>query len=158
MITRLRPLDLKLDFEERQYKLGDAIDARVELHPNRDVEVREGRVDLVCEMRYSEVDTVKVPARSELLNISDAEPLFFHVTKRVLKEHRKTYVGSSAVFLTDARLESGTVRRYNARLEIEPQPPSHASEATIKWSLVAVVDVAHARDVKKRSTVRVALS
>ena len=51
VISRLRPLGVNLDFGDQSYMLGGTIDISVELNPRRDVEVREGRVDLVCEVR-----------------------------------------------------------------------------------------------------------
>ena len=48
VVSRLRPLGVKLDFGDQSYKLGETFDISVELNPRGDVEVREGRVDLVC--------------------------------------------------------------------------------------------------------------
>ena len=61
MVSRLRPLDVNLVFEDRPYKLGETINLTMELTPRGDVEVREGRVDLMCEERWQEVSTVMVP-------------------------------------------------------------------------------------------------
>ncbi len=58
MLSRLFPLGVKISFEDRVYKLGETIDITVELSPRRDMEVREGRVDLVCEESYQETFTV----------------------------------------------------------------------------------------------------
>ncbi len=51
MVYKLKSLELGLDFEDRGYKLGDTINVRVNLTPNGDVDVdvREARIDLVCE-------------------------------------------------------------------------------------------------------------
>ena len=43
MISRLRPLEIELSFEDRTYRLGDSIDLEVALSPRRDCLVREGR-------------------------------------------------------------------------------------------------------------------
>jgi len=51
MVTRLFPLNVKVSFEDRPYKLGETISLTMELSPKRDMEIREGRVDLVCEER-----------------------------------------------------------------------------------------------------------
>ena len=161
VITRIRPLDVKLLFDDRPYSLGEKIDVMVELSARGDVEVREARVDLMWEERYVESYTVMA---SDLANIKTQAragggvyippPL---IPKRVNKDVRETYVHSSVVFLTDTWLRAGATDRYNARVEIEPESPTHASIATIRWSLVMVVDVARARDIKKRQKVRVTL-
>ena len=44
MVFKRRPLEMKLEFDDRRYALGDRIDLTVELSPNADVEIREGRV------------------------------------------------------------------------------------------------------------------
>ena len=159
MVTRLRPLDLKLIFEDRPYRLGETINLRVELKVRGDVLVREGRVDLVCEGRWTETYTVMVPVsgpigRAERGEIGQLAP---RIPKHITKERRETNAHSAIVFIKDKRLYSGAQDRYNARLKIRPEPPSHASEATLKWTLVAAVDVARARDIKTRRPIKVVL-
>ena len=39
MVFSLEPLEIKLDFERRKYRLGDTINAAVTLIPTRDVEI-----------------------------------------------------------------------------------------------------------------------
>ena len=58
MLSRLLPLGIKVNFEDRPYKLGETVNLTLELSPRREIEVREGRVDLVCGMRYTQVVTV----------------------------------------------------------------------------------------------------
>ena len=79
------------------------------------------------------------------------------VTKEVKRDHKVTWVHSSAVFLEDARLESGTPYQHSVRLEIQPEPPGHATDAKIKWWLQTVIDVASARDIKPRNRVSIAV-
>ncbi len=54
MVFKLKPLELSFDFEDRSYELGDTIDVRVNLTASGDVDVREARIDLVCEERFSQ--------------------------------------------------------------------------------------------------------
>ena len=156
MVTsRLRPLDVKLIFEDRPYKLGETIDLTAELDARSDVEVREGRVDLVCEERWKEIYTVMVPVARPLSSERGAVYVPPKVPKQVTKEFRETYVHSSVVFLQDTRLDSTTRGSYRASLEIEPEIPPHAAEATVRWKLVAAIDVTRARDIKTRRAVQV---
>ena len=46
----------------------------------------------------------------------------------------------------------------NIDLEVGQEPPSHTSVATIKWKVEVIVDVAQARDIKKRYKANIALS
>ena len=60
MLTRLRPLGVEVNFEDRPYKLGETVHLTLELSPRRDIEVREGRVDLVCDTRDTKVVSVMI--------------------------------------------------------------------------------------------------
>ena len=170
MLSRLRPLDLELIFEDRPYKLGRTINLTVELNPRGDVQVREGRVDLVCEERYTQSYTAMVRAsrmrpggfqRGTLSSVVEHE-MTAKVPKQVTKEHRETYVPSSVVFLTDERLKSGKTTKYKARLEIPPELPRHPAKGIVgwkvKWNMMVVVDVARARDITKKRPVKVTLA
>ncbi len=66
MLSRLLPLGVQVNFEDRPYKLGETVNLTLELSPRRDIEVRDGRVDLVCDMRYTEV--VRVVKRGGGMN------------------------------------------------------------------------------------------
>ena len=162
MVSRLRPAEVKLLFEKGPYKLGDTISGSVEVSARGDIEVREGRVDLVCEERYTENFTVMVPdhravgrAQERLMGAHMATP---RIRKRVTKEHKATYVHSSVVFLPDTRLLSGTTQSYNARLEIQEIPPRRAAHGNVKWKLVIAIDVARARDITFSQPVRVTIA
>ena len=160
MLSRLFPLGVKVSFEDRVYKLGETIDLTVELSPKRDMEVREGRVDLVCEESYQETFTVtgnKPHAAGDPRPAGHVEaPLPSMVdTRQVTERRRESYVHSSVVFLEDTRLASGRTGSYNAKIEIEPEPPPHAGQGKVRWRLVTTTDVAGARDIKARRLVKV---
>ena len=155
VISRLfRPLGVKLDFGDRSYNLGEPINITVELNPRDDVEVREGRVDLVCEVRWTEISTVKVMAHQGGAR-SGHSPSPAWLTKQVSKSRKVTYVHSTVVFLTNTQLHSGAPGRYNTRLDIQPEPPEHAAEGTVKWQLVTAIDLAGARDFTRKRKVQV---
>ena len=156
MFTRIHPLDVKLVFEDRPYMLGEAINLRLELTARGDVEVREGRVELVREERWTEVFTILVPVHRPMPGIRGASPNSIPmVPKRVTNRSRGTYVHSSAVFLRDTRLTSGTMRSYSASLEIRPEISLNALEATERWRLVTALDVARARDITRKYAIKV---
>ena len=158
MLSRLFPLGVKVSFEDRVYKLGETIDLTVELGPKRDMEIREGRVDLVCEERWTEVSTVMVPVSRPSRSVATRGGSLVptpRIPKQVHQDHRETFVHSSVVFLEDTRLAPGKTGSYNARLEIEPEPPPHAREGKVRWRLVTTTDVAGARDIKARRLVKV---
>ena len=158
MGSRLKPLSISMDFQEGPYRLGETVRLRIDLEPTRDVVVREGRVDLVCEESYTETFTMMVPIRGS----SGGGPTGTgasqsSVTQHKTKKHKVSYVHSSVVFLQDTRLSSGSATTHDVRLEIQPEPPPRAAEAKLKWTLVTSVDVARARDAKVQRAVSVKL-
>ena len=156
MFTRIHPLDVTLFFEDRPYMLGETINLRLELTATGDVEVREARVDLVREERWTEVFTMLVPVHRPMPGIRGAAPISIPmVPKQVTDRHRGTYVHSSIVFLRDTRLPPGTMRSYSASLEIRPEISLNAVEATERWRLVTALDVARARDITRKYTIKV---
>lgn len=166
MVYKLQPLVVKLDVEEGPFKLGESINLTVELVPNGDVEVREGRVDLICEERYTQTFTYSgsTVGRAGSTGYAVAE----NIPHRAANETKETYVHSSVVYLQDSRLKGGRAARYGARLEIQPVPPRHLDDArelqkdansawSFKWRLVATANVVRGRDPKTQRTVKVAL-
>ena len=55
MVFNLEPLDIKLDFERRKYRLGETINVTVTLIPNSDVEIRTASLSLMGQVRRTEV-------------------------------------------------------------------------------------------------------
>lgn len=164
--ARIWPLEMKLLFDDRTYKLGEPIDIVVELSVRGEVEVREALVYLACEEHYWESYSVMVPdiktgrqtggIYGGLGSAAGYTPTPM-IPRQVNKEIRETYVHSSVVFLTDTWLRPGETDRHSIRLEVGPEPPPNASNATIKWRLEAEVDVARGRDVRKRYQVKMEL-
>ena len=172
MVYKLTPLELSFDFEDRDHGLGDMIDIQVRLVPNGDVEVREARVDLVCEERYARHESGVVMGAGGAASIqgggkmrvtTDYVPASSWVSQRT-----ESYVHSSVVFLKDAMLRSGAPSAHSARLQIQPLPPTHFDEArdlqrdaksswTFKWRLAASVNVVRGRDPKRQRKVKVKL-
>ncbi len=165
MVYRLRPLALKFDFEDRSYKLGETIHLTLELTPNADVQVRGGRVDLVCEERYVQTGVSFIPDTYSpgggIGGISGS-------TGHVAKERRERFVHSSVPFVAAAELKARTNGGYTARLQIQAAPPPHAEKAkalvrdassswSFHWTLVATVDVARGRDPKTQRKIKVTL-
>ncbi len=153
MLSRLFPVGVKVSFEDRVYKLGETINLTVELSPRRDIEVREGRVDLIRKEVWREVFTVMMPVKRGYAPVMSGQPP--SVSQQKTKTSREAYVHSSFVFLEVTQLASGTTVIYNANLEIKPEPPPHGGEGKVSWRLVTTADIAGARDIKARRLVKV---
>ena len=167
MLYKLHPLEVKLDFEDRVYKLGETIDVHVELIPSGDVEVREARIDLVCEQLYSRSDTAVVMGYTESGSIQGGN---IHTsTDRIparsqVKQQSESYVHSSVVILKDSTLRFDSPNTHRMKQRIEPVPPKRFSDArdgsgvwSFRWLLKASVDVIRGRNAERSYQVRIGL-
>ena len=160
VLNRFYPLDMSLAFEDRPYSLGETIRIQVELTPRRDVEVREARVDLVCEEDFVLSYTVMSPGRPSLSSHRTPGEVFVNppmLRQRVKKEERDAYVHSNVPLLGNTNLKKDTAVQLTADLFINTQAPPRVSVARIEWRLEGVVDVVMARDVRVRYVVQVEL-
>ena len=167
MLYKLHPLEVKLDFDDRVYKLGETIDVRVELVPGGDVTVREARVDLVCEQLYSRSDTAVVMGYTGSGSIQGGN---IHTsTDRIparsqVKQRSESYFHSSVVLLKDSTLRPDSPNAHRMKLRIEPVPPKRFSDAgdgggawSFRWWLRASVDVVRGRNAERSYQVRIGL-
>ena len=170
MVYRLRPLKVKLDIEDRAYNLGDTVDVYVELMPGSDVDVREVRVDLVCEQLHSRQDTgIMLPSSGAGVAGGRAGVTTDYVpASSQIQQRAESYVHSSVVFLEGTTLRSGSPSAHRVRLQIQPAPPRRFKEAmdlhydaraawAFKWRLVATVNVVRGRNPRTQRVVQIAL-
>ena len=154
MVSRLRPLEVTFEIDNRSYKLGNSIPITINLTAARPIDIRAGRVDLVCEEVYAETFTVTGPT---IYQSSGRSAPRAQVPRTVTKRHKETYVHSDVVFLTDTHLKVGESEVYRTHLDIQEDLPPHSGSATLKWVLVVVIDIVRARDVRKQKTVKVTI-
>ena len=162
-----RPVSVNLSFENRPYMLGEMINLTVQLTPKRDLEVREARVDLVCEERYTETYTVMVHDRRALkgsMGVSFRGGFVPPPTtpppkipKRITEKRKLSDVHGGVAFLSDTQLQAGRTGTFNARLKIDPEPPSSTGKGSLTWKLVTTIELPRARDVTKEEKVRVVM-
>ena len=152
------PLSIRVDLKERPYKLGEVIDFRLELKPRGKVEVREGRIDLVCEESYIETTLEVMPdltGGSHGATIGNSSVPLGRVPKRITKKHRDRFVHSSVVFLANVQLSAGLTSDHSASLLIRPEAPAHASDGKVKWTLEITADLAGSRDITQKKPITV---
>ena len=153
-------MEMRVTFEDCPYRLGETINIVVELIPKGDAEVRKGWVDLVCDQRYTEVYMKTVPATHRLAGggSSGGAIRVPGYTKQVTEKRRANFIHSTATFMEDTRLQSGTPTQITVKLEIKSDPPPHATKGTVKWELLTSVDVANARDVSQKHALKIELT
>ena len=154
MVSPPHPLEVKLDVVDpppgrgHVYRLGETISLVVRVRPLRDVEVREGRMELVFAGSSN--------LRDELMTEAMSTPAPLH-SSGTAQGQGDTHVHSTVTFLTDSRLRAGSTARYSVRLRVDPEPPPRAAEGTLEWRLVATVEVPGTHDVSIGRTVNIAL-
>lgn len=162
MLHRIRPLELSLEFDERAYSLGETIEAVVEIQPGADIQVRSGRLDLVCEEHYTQRGVSFVP------DFYATDRVISGQTSHVAKERKEQLVHSTVQFMEETRLPGGGTVSRRASLAVETTLPPHFEESlalerdansawTFNWTLVATVDVAMGRDAQIEREVNITL-
>ena len=156
MVSRLRPIDIAISFEDRTYQLGESIRVDVEVTSRGDVTVREARVELVCLARYTEIGK-----RQQFAGIARGdtgfhvqEPFGSDLTSDTRETESKfTYPGPT--FAKELSLSEGVSNRSRLRLDVPTELPEIVagsgprSRAKTEWSIVVSADVAGARDVSE---------
>lgn len=162
MLHRILPLEMSLQFDERAYTLGETIEAVVEMQPSADIQVRSGRIDLVCEERYIQRGESFVP------DFYGNTFTYSGQTSHVAQERKEQFVHSTVQFMEETSLHGGATASRRASLVVGTTPPPHFEESlalerdassawTFKWTLLATVDVARGRDAQVEREVTVTL-
>lgn len=154
MVSRLRPVDIAISFDDRTYQLGETIRVDVEVTPRADVTVREGHIELVCLARFTEVGRRQQYtgiARGDT-GIHVIEPYGTDQTSGSREsEHTETYRGPTFIYGRD--LSEGVPSKRTLRFDIPAELPENVlgygprTRAKMEWSIVVSMDVAGARDV-----------
>jgi hypothetical protein len=159
------PPRLRLAFEDRPYRLGEAIPLTVELSCGREAEVVEGRVDLMLERRYVDsevvmtVDIMATRSTQWLMSRGSGKGMVGPVRfpKRVFNQYTKSYPHGSAVFLSGARLHPRTPQSYHVVLPISSEAAPHTFGGTAEWKLKTTVQLADGSEVTREQKIEVAL-
>ena len=134
------PLKIEVDFDDHPYRLEETINLTVELSSRKDVEVSDGRVDLVCEEKWGEtwVKQEKMGRAAGMLGRGPEIP-GPPAPKREVKEFKESFVHSTAVFAKGTRVRPDAPVRHSVRLDIDVERPPHAQGVTLSWTLVTTV-------------------
>lgn len=168
MVFNLEPLDISLDFERKPYRLGDTIKATVTLTPLGGVRIREASLNLVAQVRRTEVkagwamgmDGAPAPGRYNASGVP---------TRGTPVQTVSTELGYSTAFLSSASLSVGRPDTYKVALVLGPRLPrvvqlskelerdANSSLTIERWWLEVQVDVVRGRDQSARKGIDVIL-
>ena len=166
MAFNLDPLDISLTIERRMYRLGDTINATVSLIPSGGVRIREASLNLVAEVKRTEVKAgwALDMAGSHRYNASRVP------TRGTPVQTVSMEAGYSAPFLSSSSLKVGRPGKYKVALELGPRLPrvvqlskeleldTNSSLSIEKWWLEVQVDVVMGPDQSVRKEIDVSLS
>ena len=158
MLSFLNPVDINVEFPQRDYTLGGTIDLVVTIKGRSDIQVTQGRVELTCRERFHEVHTVMVPVSRPVPppRLGAARLPTFRVPKRVAEEFKSTSVHSSVVFLQGAHLARGSTEVFSVSLDVGSQLPPYADKNSImRWRLVTAIDMDDGRTIAKEKRIAV---
>ena len=152
------PLTIDVSLEERTYELGETMRVTVELSSRKDVDVVEGRVDLMCEEKWAETYIKPEPmGRSAGMIRRGPELPGPPVPTREVKEFKKSFAQSTVKLPIDTRVRPGYPARHDVRLEIDVERPPHAGGGTLSWTLVTTIETSEGRTVTDSHEVTIAV-
>jgi hypothetical protein len=153
------PLRIDVSLEERAYKLGETMRLTVELSSKKDVEVIEGRVDLMCEEEWAETYIKPDPMGRAAGMIRRGQELPGPaVPTREVKVHKKSFAHSTAELPTDLHVRPEFPSRHDLRLEIDVERPPHAGGGTLSWTVVTTVETSEGRTVTDTHEVTIVIT
>jgi hypothetical protein len=167
MVFNLDPLDISLDFERRMYRLGDTINATVSLISSGGVRIREASLNLVAEVKRTEVKAGWALGMAGSPNRYNASRV---PTRGTPVQTVSMETGYSAPFLSSTSLKVGRPGKYKVALELGPRLPrvvqlskeleldTNSSLSIEKWWLEVQVDVVMGSDQSVRKEIDVSLS
>ncbi len=173
MVFRLDPLKVTLEFERKQYQLGDTVDATVTLAPDSDIVIRKASLNLVVEGRRTVAGTGRVMGVGGARDLQGGKAFVstdYTPMQQTTEENPYEEVCYSETFLDSASVREGSPSRHRVALEIGPGLPRPALEARElqydansslsldQWWIEVKVDVARGRDATVRRDIDVTLS
>ena len=177
MVFNFEPLDIKLDFERRKYRLGDTINATVTLIPSRDTGIRGSSLSLMGQVRRTKVSTKvgvgRVPYGGPS-SLHRGNPLHgtpsYIPTAQQTEQEISTEVFYSAPIVAIESLREGDASKHDVALRLDPKLSKLqrlSREATRlrqdanqglsiePWWLEARVDVVMGRDAVARRRIEI---
>ena len=140
MVARLPSLELAFEFHNQIYSLSQEISSNCRIITTRDVLIREGKIELVCEETWREFFTITVPISGGAPRLrGEAYVRSPSRTKRVTEKQREVFTHSSKRFLEMKELSGSSTYEFFPILPIENIKPLHADLGEIRWKLLLTI-------------------
>ena len=160
MVSRLNPVRINISFPKKTYGLGDTVSVRVDMTADTDVTVREARIGIECQVRYTEMRSGSTRRRGATdEGFLGARPQT--ITTSIEVETSDTHHGPA--FLTNRRLQAGRANNSDVRLQIPSKLGRNGAYAqstarpAFSWRVVVTGDVSLARDVTESRPIDISL-
>ena len=178
MVFNLEPLEIRLEFERRKYRLGETINATVTLIPSRDTNIRGSSLSLMGQVRRTKVSTKvgvgRMPGAGGPSSLHRGNPLHgtpsYIPTAQQTEQQISTEVFYRATIVPTKSLREGDAGKYDVALRLDPKlsklqrlareakslrRDANRSLSIEPWWLEAQVDVVRGRDAIVRRQVEI---
>ncbi len=156
---------MDIDFPDKEYELGGRIDVRIILTPDRDIRIRNARVDLVCDQIYTHHSAWE---GGTVPRVGYSGRGVYVAGGMDVDQRTESYVHSTVSTLKDTSLRAGVTETHRVDLRIDPMPPKRWNQAveadrnaaaawSFAWTLSVSLNVARGRDSKVEREVRIKL-
>ena len=172
-----KPLVIDVEFEDREYGLGEVIGLTVTLAAKRGTNIRGLVAELICEERWYHSSTGQERPASErtsvagefigfmIDNVRDLKGLYDDVKYPKPEQgqwnevdspinRQQRYVLGTTYFGQNTKVKAGTTT-LSPQIKIPTEPPPHAAAAKIQWTLRVRADVVWGRDIKAFRAVQI---
>ena len=135
MLSRIfSPAKLNIVVPDRPYRFGETVDAVIELTAKNDLEVREGILQLFCDVHHVESRRVMVPDRRARMSAFHPRAMLSQplpevlIPKRISEEQHFRFPISTAIFTSSRKFEPG-IMQFDAELPISSIPHARAGDS-----------------------------
>ena len=165
MVSRLNPVRIGISVPRETFRLGDTASVRVDMTADTDVTVREARIGVECQIRYTEMRS-GISRRDSVARRHSGDEGFLGpppqaITTPIEVEQSDTYPAQT--FLTNQRLQAGRMNSSSVRLQIPSELGRNAIYAQdtarpdFSWRVVVTADISLARDVTESRRIDIVL-
>ena len=136
------PINIKIDFPNRQYRLDELVDLSITLVPKSDLHVVKGTVELLCTEHFVETYTRMVEVLPQKGWISRGTPSPIAVIpKQEIKEFEEVSTQNSVVFLEHDTLHTRVKCEYSPKLKVQLGKSPRSDVANTTWVISIRIDL-----------------
>ena len=152
------PIDIKIDFPNRQYRLDELVDLSINLVPKSNLYVVQGTADLVCTEHFVETYTrmVEVLPQKGWISRGTPSPIAVIPTQEI-KEFEEVSIHNSVVFLENTTLRTRVKREYYPKLKVQLEKSPHSDLGSTTWVVSIKIDIKDGIQVNQNKQISISI-